>query len=220
MSTKTFPSTELSWQRIGALSASFNLHGVAISLALLAMLTPTAALERPDVLDDTLIAEFVEPPPIQAPAPPTASQPPERIVTRTDPSVRAVVQPSSVPVLVDNTGVANTERPLVEPTMSTIEVEAPAPASSAAAAYASVAAPAYPPMARRQGREGETLLRVLVGVDGRALKVEINRSSGHRELDRAAIIAVRDWRFRAAVEGGVAIESWVEVPIAFRLDRG
>lgn len=220
MSTKTFPSAGLNWRRVGALSASFNLHGVAISLALLAMLTPTAPPEPLEAPDDTLIAEFVEPPPIPAPPPPTAAQPPERIVSRVEQSVRVAVQPSPVAVPVDNTDAATAEMPLVEPTMSTIEVEAPASASYGAAAYESVAAPAYPPIARRQGREGETLLRVLIGVDGRALKVEINRSSGHRELDRAAIIAVRDWRFRAAMEGGVAIESWVEVPIAFSLDRG
>jgi len=220
MSTKTFPSAGLNWRRIGALSASFNLHGVAVSLAMLAMLTPAAAPESLETPDDALIAEFVEPPPIQAPLPPTAAQPPERTASRTEPSVRSAVQPTPVPVPVASTDAAIAAMPLVEPTMSTIKVEAPAPASYGAVVYAAVAAPAYPPIARRQGREGETLLRVLVGVDGRALKVEINRSSGHRELDRAAMIAVRGWRFRAAMEGGVAIESWVEVPIAFSLDRG
>ena len=53
---------------------------------------------------------------------------------------------------------------------------------------------------------------------GSVAAVELARSSGSTLLDEAATRAVRDrWRFIPARRDGVAIESWVEVPIKFVL---
>jgi protein TonB len=79
--------------------------------------------------------------------------------------------------------------------------------------------PVYPMAARRRGDEGSVLLRVRVGVDGNPLSVEIGQSSGSRLLDEAARDAVLRWRFVPARRGSETIESWVGVPITFRLDR-
>ena len=56
----------------------------------------------------------------------------------------------------------------------------------------------------RQGRavEGEVMLRVLVSVDGSPLKITIDRSSRHRELDQAAMQAVKRWKFNPEVKNG------------------
>src|SRR6185503_6865499 len=51
--------------------------------------------------------------------------------------------------------------------------------------------PEYPENARREGREGRVLLRVLVDDQGRSKKVEINSSSGSEALDRAAAEAIK-----------------------------
>ena len=77
--------------------------------------------------------------------------------------------------------------------------------------------PAYPARARRQGVQGTVLLRLLITSGGRVDKVDVVTSSGHRELDDAAIDAVGLWRFRPALEGGVATDQWVDVPVVFRL---
>jgi len=61
------------------------------------------------------------------------------------------------------------------------------------------------------------LLRVRVLSDGRPGDIEIAHSSGHPRLDQAASSAVSRWRFVPARQGNVAIESWVRVPIAFRI---
>jgi protein TonB len=47
--------------------------------------------------------------------------------------------------------------------------------------------------------------------------VEINRSSGNDTLDRAAAEAIKRWRFSPARFGDKAVESWVKIPIEFRL---
>lgn len=77
--------------------------------------------------------------------------------------------------------------------------------------------PAYPARARRQGVQGTVLLRLLITSSGRVDRIEVVSSSGQRELDDAAIDAVGLWRFRPALEGGVATDQWVDVPVVFRL---
>jgi protein TonB len=85
-------------------------------------------------------------------------------------------------------------------------------------AYAANPLPPYPLAARRQGREGVVVLDVLVGRDGHAAEVRVLNSSGHAPLDESATTTVRDhWRFSPARRDGEAVDSWVTVPIRFRL---
>jgi protein TonB len=86
------------------------------------------------------------------------------------------------------------------------------------ARYRDTPRPEYPDNARRQGREGRVLLRVLVDDQGFSKQVEVNRSSGSDTLDRAAAEAIKRWRFYPARYGDKPIESWLRVPIEFRLD--
>jgi protein TonB len=90
-------------------------------------------------------------------------------------------------------------------------------ASLIQARYRDTPQPEYPESARRQGREGRVLLRVLIDDQGRSKEVEINRSSGSDVLDRAAAEAIKGWRFYPARHGEKAIASWIRIPIEFRL---
>ncbi|HRQ48425.1 MAG TPA: energy transducer TonB [Rhodocyclaceae bacterium] len=87
------------------------------------------------------------------------------------------------------------------------------------AAYLRNPAPAYPSASRRRGEEGKVVLRVQVTADGRPDRVEIVQASGHPRLDRAALEAVQRWRFEPAREGNTAVDSWIRVPIVFRLEQ-
>jgi protein TonB len=77
--------------------------------------------------------------------------------------------------------------------------------------------PPYPSLARRQGWEGTTLLRVQVSPSGKPGAVQVQRTSGRSALDDAALEAVKHWTFVPATQGGNAISGWVTVPIVFRL---
>jgi len=83
--------------------------------------------------------------------------------------------------------------------------------------YAYNPRPEYPDQARREGREGQVLLQVLVDEQGKSKWVEVNRSSGSEALDRAAAEAIKHWRFSPARYGNKSVESWVRIPIDFRL---
>lgn len=78
-------------------------------------------------------------------------------------------------------------------------------------------APSYPWISRRRGEEGRVILEVAVDKQGRAREVRVTRSSGHARLDRAALEAVRNWRFVPARRGGAAVAGQIEVPIVFQL---
>ncbi|HEU4342467.1 MAG TPA: energy transducer TonB [Candidatus Binatia bacterium] len=83
--------------------------------------------------------------------------------------------------------------------------------------YAHSPTPKYPEEARREGKEGRVLLRVLVDEQGRSKSAEVNQSSGSEALDRAAVEAIRSWRFSPARYGDIPVENWVKIPIDFRL---
>jgi protein TonB len=86
------------------------------------------------------------------------------------------------------------------------------------AAYLSNPAPRYPDAARRSGDQGTVTLRVQVTRDGVASRVAVEKSSGSPHLDTAALEAVKAWRFTPARRGGDAVESWMLVPVVFRLE--
>ena len=85
------------------------------------------------------------------------------------------------------------------------------------ARYRDTPIPKYPESARREGREGRVLLRVLVDNQGRSKQVEINSSSGSDVLDRAAAETIGRWRFHPARSGEQPVESWLRIPREFRL---
>jgi protein TonB len=56
-----------------------------------------------------------------------------------------------------------------------------------------------------------------VGTDGVPLSVDVQQRSGSRDLDRAAVDAVRRWRFSPGQRDGQAIVGSVTVPVDFKM---
>lgn len=83
------------------------------------------------------------------------------------------------------------------------------------------ALPAYPPRALRAGIEGSVVARVSIDPQGRVDDVAIIERKGarDRELDRAVIDTVRDWRFEPAVRDGRAVASTVQLPVDFKAQQ-
>jgi TonB family protein len=77
--------------------------------------------------------------------------------------------------------------------------------------------PRYPESARRAGAQGVTLLRVRVLESGRVGEVNIEQSAGFRDLDFAAMDAVKKWRFDPARRGKEPVSVWVLLPVKFEL---
>ena len=77
----------------------------------------------------------------------------------------------------------------------------------------------YPESARRMDWQGRVVLRVQVLPHGVAGIVTISESSGHEILDESALEAVKRWKFIPAKRDGVPVESFVNVPINFKLKK-
>lgn len=78
----------------------------------------------------------------------------------------------------------------------------------------------YPPLAMRLDMEGDVTLRFTIATDGSVKDVSIEKSSGHDELDQAAVQCVAQWRYKPAMQNGAPVEvSWQTI-IRFRLDNG
>ena len=80
-------------------------------------------------------------------------------------------------------------------------------------------APVYPALALERGQEGLVLLRVKVDRQGKPVQVEVKKSSGYGLLDREAEKAVRKWQFEPGHFGGRPVESEINIPIRFDLEK-
>ncbi len=70
--------------------------------------------------------------------------------------------------------------------------------------------PDYPTQAKEQGLEGQAKVTVDVDADGNVTRVRILNSSGHAELDQAAIEAAKKWKFTPSEAGRSGIPAKVD----------
>lgn len=203
------------FQRSGLLTAVIGLH-VGVFLLILAAKTVVPQIMEIPLIVDLLETQEIRKEPVAKPLPMTK---PVAVKTPQTPAPKAAA-------------------PVVEATQSNVPAPAavvaapveakPAPAAPPAepvsqarfdADYLKNPAPAYPPLSRRMGEEGKVVLRVSVNAQGSADSVEIRTSSGSQRLDESAQKTVRNWKFIPAKRGDSAVQSWVLVPIIFKLEQ-
>ena len=80
-------------------------------------------------------------------------------------------------------------------------------------------APVYPRASLRRHEEGKVVLELLVRADGTVGEVRVKESSGYPRLDKAALKAVRRWRYIPARQGGEVIDFWYQQPLQFSLRK-
>jgi periplasmic protein TonB len=77
--------------------------------------------------------------------------------------------------------------------------------------------PAYPPRSVMLGQQGQVVVRAAIDPRGNPEEVVVWTSSGFPLLDKAAIDAVKRWRFMPARRGSSTVAAWVQVPVNFKL---
>jgi len=80
--------------------------------------------------------------------------------------------------------------------------------------------PKYPASALRAGETGTVTVLATIDTAGVPTEVGIDDRSGNRDLDRAAVAAVKHWRFQPALRNGKPVQATVRVPVEFALDQG
>ena len=76
--------------------------------------------------------------------------------------------------------------------------------------------PDYPEEARWEERTGKAVIKFKISGQGSVLEPQISKSSGHRDLDKAAIRAIQFWRFKA--KENQAANQWYQYSFRFELN--
>jgi protein TonB len=207
-----------------------NKGGLAALVGLTALVHVGAivALHRPATIEPVqptvqpLAIEIAPPPP--PPPPPEPPKPQPRVV-RTP--VKAapplpVVSPQAVdngPPTADTVQVATAPAPAPAPVVAAPPPPLPEPVTEARGfvGYRNNPAPDYPALAQDRGMQGRVILKVHVLASGKADNVTVDKSTGFKILDDAAVKAVLQWTFDPARRGQTAIDGWVTVPLNFKL---
>lgn len=77
--------------------------------------------------------------------------------------------------------------------------------------------PEYPNNLRKRNIEGRVQLKVLISKEGKVMEVLIDTSSGYRGFDQAAVESVFQWKFKPARYSDEVKDSWILIPIVFKL---
>jgi protein TonB len=100
----------------------------------------------------------------------------------------------------------------------------PTPAKSAPVITAAVVdaqactKPDYPKNALRNGDTGTVLLAFLIGTDGKVADSRIEKTSGFRDLDRAAQAGLSLCKFKPGTVDGVPQQLWTKMQYVWSLD--
>ncbi len=169
-------------------------------------------LQSPDVPKPKPLEPQVEEPPMARPDI-FVPQPPTEIAYDTPPTVTA--RPL-------------TDQPPAQPPAgaSGDSGAKPAPAQAKAAPVVTAAVvdaqacakPDYPKNALRNGDTGTVMLAFLIGTDGKVAEARVEKSSGFRELDRAAQAGLSLCKFRPGTVDGVPQQSWTKMQYVWSLD--
>ncbi len=77
--------------------------------------------------------------------------------------------------------------------------------------------PEYPENLRKRNIEGQVQLKALVDKEGNVSEVLIDTFSGYRGFDQAAFESIFHWKFKPAKYNDEEKDSWVLIPITFKL---
>jgi TonB family C-terminal domain len=80
--------------------------------------------------------------------------------------------------------------------------------------------PEYPRIARIKGIEGKVILILSIDKSMKIIKVTLDKSSGHRILDYAALEAARKIKNKTFLSSGLVLPAKIKIPITFQLSSG
>jgi periplasmic protein TonB len=203
--------------RVGGVAAAIAIHIVAFML-LMVPLSYAPPIEIPDTIiyEDPAVRVITET--IKVPEEVKPEKKPQIVPIVTN---KTVTPPQPTPEVIYNNAGPN-DLPTADPIPNQGPTELPyvAPPSGPISLSTLFApAPRYPTTSLRNGEEGVVILLVRVDAAGLPVDISIQKSSGHRELDRAAKKHVLDtWRFHPAMHQGSAIPALALVPVEFKIN--
>jgi periplasmic protein TonB len=216
--------------RTSTFFVSFLVHGVMVAVAVVVPLIATDAL--PQLRRSTTFVALT--PEIPTVAEPRAQRQQRAPVSPGNRSAAPIVEPPEIGAETDvapidvpiGDGFVDGPLDLSGTVVSAPAIEPPPPATPAAPVRVGGAisppqklhhvAPEYPAIARSARVSGIVILEAVLGVDGAVRDVTVLRSIPL--LDRAAVDAVRQWRFTPTLLNGQPVPVIMTVTVAFNLN--
>lgn len=173
---------------------------------------------------ETKIIEEVKPPPPDKPPPPP---PPPRMAAPPPPFIPPpevqVQVPQTTQSAISAVTTARPTEPIAAPGQRAAPVAAPAPRAAPVRVPAVVEAracdkPEYPSASLRAQETGIVLLAFLIDTNGSVLESKVERSSGFRRLDDAALKALTLCKFRPATIDGKPERAWAKLEYEWKID--
>ena len=173
---------------------------------------------------ETKIIEDQKPPPPKEipppPPPPEMQAPPPPFI----PPVEVNVQQPPPPPPQSAIAVSSTAKPvsneLARPAApSTAPAGNPNPVRVAAVAdFSTCAKPEWPKASLRNEETGTVTLSFLIGEDGRVADSKILKSSGFRDLDKAAVNGISRCHFKPGMNDGKPEKAWMQMQYVWTLE--
>jgi len=174
-----------------------------------------------EAVETKIIEEQKPPPPPDIPPPP----PPPEMKAPPPPFIPPVeVQVQQPPPQQNTIAVATTAKPQSTELQRTPPAPVAAPPAkgpsrtAAVADFNTCAKPEYPKASLRNEETGTSTISFLIGVDGRVMDSKLTKSSGFRDLDKAAQLALGKCRFKPGTEDGKPVQAWVPVQYVWTLE--
>lgn len=165
----------------------------------------------------TLMTMPLDPPPAEQPEPELDTPPPPQAQV-TAPVPQLILPPA--PTAVAAAPVVNTPPPAPTKAPSPPappRATGPESVGELSARMIEARPPRYPLESRRAREQGTVVLSVLLATDGHVADLSVARSSGFDRLDRAALDAVRGWRWSPLMRDGAPVMVRGSVTIPFIL---
>ncbi len=195
--------TNIGWRRYAGIGLAFALNGVLI-WALASGLAIKLTKYVPPVLETKVIDTPQAQPKPETPPP----SPPLEKVIPTEQTPEPVIQ-----IAPDQNAQTIQVQPQPEQPVQQTD-------SSASGMSSTHTTPPYPPMARRLSQQGTVILSITVAADGSVSAAQVATSSGIPELDETAVSWVKaHWRYKPAIQGGVAVPSNTQAAVKFDLKQ-
>ncbi|MFB9244977.1 energy transducer TonB [Massilia antarctica] len=209
-----------------------NFTGIAVVIAIHALvawgivsgLGTRMVTKMAEAVETKIVEEVKPPPPPDVPPPP----PPPEMKAPPPPFIPPVEVNVQQPPPVQNTiaSATNVKPPSAE--LSRPQPPAPpappAPANpnpvrvAAVADFNTCAKPEFPKASLRNEETGTVTLSFLIGVDGRVADSKIVKSSGFRDLDKAAQAGISKCKFKPTMVDGKPEQAWMQMQYVWTLD--
>jgi len=176
-----------------------------------------------DPVETKIIEEVAPPPPKELPPPPPPPEmkaPPPPFIPPVEVNVQQPPPPQNT--IANATNVKPATNELARPAPPAAPAAPPGPANpvrvAAVADFNTCAKPEWPKSSLRNEETGTVTLSFLIGTDGRVADSKIVKSSGFRDLDKAAVTGISKCRFKPGSTDGKPEQAWMQMQYVWTLE--